>query len=75
MSAHNSHINPLLTDLYQLTMCYAYWKAGRHLLPSTFDVFFRKNPFHGEYTLFAGLDDVLHYLDTWHMTADDLQFL
>ena len=75
MSAHNSHINPLLTDLYQLTMCYAYWKAGRHLLPSTFDVFFRKNPFHGEYTLFAGLDDVLHYLDTWHMTADDLHFL
>jgi nicotinate phosphoribosyltransferase len=75
MSTHNQHIQPLLTDLYQLTMCYAYWKAGRHELPSTFDVFFRKNPFHGEYTLFAGLKDILHFTDTWKMKEDDLQFL
>ena len=67
--------NPLLTDLYQLTMCYAYWKAKRHLLPSTFDVFFRKNPFHGEYTLFAGLSDILAYVDNWTITDDDIAFL
>ena len=23
-------VTPLLTDLYQFTMAYAYWKAGKH---------------------------------------------
>ncbi|KAL5994393.1 Nicotinate phosphoribosyltransferase 2, partial [Asimina triloba] len=27
----NPMVTPLLTDLYQYTMAYAYWKAGKHL--------------------------------------------
>jgi hypothetical protein len=27
----NPMVTPLLTDLYQFTMTYAYWKAGKHL--------------------------------------------
>lgn len=42
----------------QITMAYAYWKANRHNEPSVFDLFFRKNPFEGEFTIFAGLDEV-----------------
>jgi nicotinic acid phosphoribosyltransferase len=42
----------------QLTMAYAYWKAGRERDNAVFDVFFRKNPFHGEFTIFAGLEEV-----------------
>lgn len=26
----NPMVTPLLTDLYQFTMSYAYWKAGKH---------------------------------------------
>lgn len=26
----NSMVSPLLNDLYQFTMAYAYWKAGKH---------------------------------------------
>ena len=26
----NPMVTPLLTDLYQYTMAYAYWKAGKH---------------------------------------------
>lgn len=26
----NPVVTPLLTDLYQFTMAYAYWKAGKH---------------------------------------------
>lgn len=29
-SATNPMVSPLLTDLYQFTMAYAYWKAGKH---------------------------------------------
>jgi len=71
----SNHVQPLLTDLYQITMCYAYYKADRHQLPSTFDVFFRKNPFAGEYTLFAGLGDVLKFVDNWSLTKEDITFL
>lgn len=36
-------VQPLLTDLYQISMAYAYWKANKHQEMSTFDLFFRKN--------------------------------
>lgn len=26
----NPMVTPILTDLYQFTMAYAYWKAGKH---------------------------------------------
>jgi len=55
----NALVGPLLTDLYQITMTYAYWKQDRHTEHAVFDLFFRKNPFGGEFCLFAGLDEVL----------------
>lgn len=58
----NNLVQPLLTDLYQITMCYAYWKAGKCREPAVFDLFFRKNPFGGEFTIFAGLEQCLAYL-------------
>jgi hypothetical protein len=39
------YINPLLTDLYQITMAYAEWKGKRQDEPCVFEAFFRKNPF------------------------------
>lgn len=39
----SSVIQPLLTDLYQISMSYAYWKAGKHQELATFDLYFRKN--------------------------------
>lgn len=40
-------VTPLLTDLYQISMAYAYWRAGRHDDLAVFDLFFRHNPFNG----------------------------
>ena len=37
----------MLTDMYQITMCYGYWRANRHESPAVFDLFFRKSPFKG----------------------------
>lgn len=39
----SSVVQPLLTDLYQISMAYAYWKSNKHQEMSTFDLYFRKN--------------------------------
>lgn len=63
-------VPPLLTDLYQFTMAYAYWRAGRHRETAVFELFFRENPFGGGFTLFAGLDDCLRFLRSFRFRED-----
>jgi len=71
----SNFINPLLTDMYQITMCYGYFVAGRHETPAVFDMFFRKSPFEGEYTIFAGLNQVLAFIDSYKWEPDQIDFL
>ncbi|OQV25078.1 Nicotinate phosphoribosyltransferase [Hypsibius exemplaris] len=71
----NSLVQPLLTDLYQITMAYAYWKAGKKDSFAVFDLFFRKNPFDGEYTIFAGLEEVLRYIYCFRFSEDDMGYI
>ena len=47
VSVEFDYMNPLFTDLYQITMSYAEWKAKRHNEPAVFEAFFRKAPFKG----------------------------
>ena len=41
----------LLTDLYQLTMAYGYWHAGRAERGAAFHLYFRTAPFAGGYAV------------------------
>uniref|UniRef100_A0A182R018 Nicotinate phosphoribosyltransferase n=1 Tax=Anopheles farauti TaxID=69004 RepID=A0A182R018_9DIPT len=72
---HNSVVQPLLTDLYQITMAYAYWKSGKIDDHAVFDLFFRTNPFQGEFTIFAGLEECLKFLDSFHYSETDIEYL
>lgn len=63
------------TDQYELTMGQAYFLAGRKDETAVFDYFFRKNPFGGGYTIFAGLPDLLAVLEAFRFDKDDLRFL
>ena len=62
----------LLTDLYQLTMAYGYWKTGRHDQEAVFHLFFRKHPFGGGFTVAAGLATVVEYLEGLRFDPEDL---
>src|ERR1700730_1406427 len=65
----------LLTDLYQLTMAYGYWKNRMLENDAVFSFFFRLQPFNGGYTVTCGLTDVISYLDQFAFQPDDLQYL
>src|SRR3972149_11671104 len=65
----------LLTDLYQLTMAYGYWKLGRAERQATFHMFFRRHPFNGGYTLAAGLENVVESLCNLCYSDEDLDYL
>ncbi len=64
----------LFTDLYQLTMAQAYWQAGQRA-PATFSLTVRSYPPDRGYLVFAGLADVLSYLEDLRFSRDDLEFL
>jgi nicotinate phosphoribosyltransferase len=65
----------LLTDLYQLTMAYSYWKSGTAEQEAVFHLFFRKNPFHGGFSVACGLAQAAEYMEAFHFSDDDLAYL
>jgi len=65
----------LLTDFYQMTMAYAYWKMGLKDKEAVFHLYFRKIPFQGGFTVAAGLESVIHYLQNFHFDPSDLKYL
>ena len=64
----------LLTDLYELTMMQGYFKAGNNSM-SVFDAFYRSNPCKGGYAIFAGLEQVIEYIENLHFDEDDVNYL
>ncbi|KAL3616132.1 Nicotinate phosphoribosyltransferase 2 [Castilleja foliolosa] len=56
-------------------MAYAYWKAGKHNERAVFDLYFRRNPFGVEYTVFAGLDECIKLIANFRFTDDEIAFI
>lgn len=64
----------LLTDLYQLTMAQAYFRAGR-MGTATFSLFIRSYPPDRGFLVAAGLEDVLDYFESFSFDSPALEFL
>lgn len=64
----------LFTDLYELTMIQGYRNFSENH-EVVFDMFFRRPPFGGGFTVFAGLDDLLDQLESFRFTAEDVDYL
>jgi len=65
----------LLTDLYQVTMAYGYWKKGIHDKKASFNVFFRKSPFNSGYAVCCGLEYIIDYLNSYKFSNSDIDYL
>lgn len=65
----------LVTDLYELTMAQTYFLEGKKDEILYFDIFFRENPFKGGYTISGGLDEIIEYIENFHFTEEDIEYL
>ena len=71
----------LATDFYQLTMGAAYYQENLEKLNgieddmALFDLFIRKLPKNRNYMIFAGLEQVIHYLQNAKFTERTIKFL
>ncbi len=64
----------LLTDLYELTMMQGYFKNPTAQVV-VFDAFYRTNPSGGAYSITAGLEQVIEYINNLHFSAEDIDYL
>lgn len=65
----------MVMDLYELTMANGYLEEKNNDHYVTFDVFFRKNPDNGGYAIFAGLEQVIEYIEGLHFDQEDIDYL
>lgn len=66
--------NALFTDFYELTMAQGYWKQNMNQ-KVVFDMFFRKNPFNGGFSILAGNEPLLKSITEFHFSDDDIKYL
>ena len=62
----------MMTDLYQLTMMYGYYKHGMSQNEAVFDLFFRTTRPHSEYSVMAGTQSVIEYINDLHFSQEDI---
>lgn len=66
---------PLLTDLYQLTMAQGYWECGKIDTEACFHMYFRDYPFKGGYAVACGMSQLAELVDGFTFSEDDLAYL
>ena len=65
----------MMTDLYQITMAYAYWKTGQAEREAVFHLHFRNHPFKGGFTIACGLADAISYAGNLRFDSSGLDYL
>ena len=65
----------LVMDFYELTMSQCYFNSDNRERIVTFDLFYRKNPDEGGYAVFAGLEEVIGYIQNLHFEDEDIAYL
>lgn len=70
----NSITSALFTDFYELTMAQGYWKNGMNQ-QVVFDMFFRRNPFDGGFSVLSGNETLIDILSEFHFSDDDIKYL
>ena len=65
----------MVMDFYEMTMANGYFQDGVGARQAAFDVFYRQNPDGGGFAIFAGLEQIVQYIENLHFSAQDIDFL
>ena len=65
----------LVMDFYELTMSQCYFNSDHKDRIVTFDLFYRKIPDNGGYAVFAGLEEIIGYIQNLHFEDEDIDYL
>lgn len=64
----------MVMDFYKLTMAEGYFKSGDQPRVA-FDVFYRKVPSGGGFAIFAGLEQIIEYVENFRFEDSDVAYL
>lgn len=65
----------MVMDLYELTMGNGYFAGDNTDTRVVFDVFYRSNPDKGGFSIFAGLGQIIEYIESLHFEDKDIAYL
>ncbi len=76
MSQFDARNLSMMVDLSEMVMANGdHAAAGGRRDLVTFDVFYRSNPDQGGFAIFAGLEQVIDYIENLHFSQDDVDYL
>ena len=64
----------MVMDFYEMTMANGYFRNGSTNSRAAFDVFYRRNPDHGGFAIFAGLEQIIEYIEDMHFDENDIEY-
>ena len=64
----------MMMDLYEMTMANGYFNDQDKDARVAFDVFYRSNPDGGGFAIFAGLEQILEYIENLHFDKEDIEY-
>ena len=65
----------MMTDLYQLTMMYGYYKCGMRDKRAAFDMFYRSKDESTHCAVMAGVEQLIDYISNLHFDDADIDYL
>lgn len=75
MSQFDKRNLSMMMDLYEMTMANGYFADPNAFQRKvTFDVFYRQNPDHGGFAIFAGLEQIVDYIENMHFEDNDIEY-
>lgn len=64
----------MVMDFYEMTMSNGYFCDGNYNQKVAFDVFYRKNPDQGGFAIFAGLEQMIQFIEQLHFSDEDIKY-
>lgn len=67
--------NTMMIDFYEFTMAQTYFDKDEQNKKVYFDIFYRKNPFDGGYAMMGGIDEIINYINNFHIDSKAINYL